>query len=521
MRKIPREAAMADRDNTGAPARPDPAAGTADAAGAAGTDSTTGTAPAGKPTGFLDRYFHISERGSTVGTEVRGGVVTFFAMAYIILLNPLIIGTVADHTGAELGVAAVAAVTAFAAGVMTVAFGIFAKYPFGIAAGLGINTLVAVTFVATEGLTWPEAMGLVVIDGIIIVLLAVSGFREAVFRAIPASLKSAITVGIGLFIAFVGVVDSGFVTRNTDDMNTTVPVSFGVSGSIVSWSGVVFVIGLVLCGVLAARRIRGGLFFGIVGTTVIAVVIQAITGDADDSASTGWHMAVPKLPDSFGGIPDLSLIGNVDLVGAFTRVGVLSACLLIFTLVLSNFFDAMGTMTGLGNQAGLTDKDGVLPDMRTALIVEGAGAVVGGAASASSNTVFVDSAAGIGDGARTGLANVVTGVIFLLAMFLTPLYEVVPVEAAAPVLVIVGAMMMAQVKLIDFSDLTIGLPAFLTIVMMPFTYSIANGIGIGFVAYVVLQLGTGKWRMIHPLMYLVAILFAVYFAIDPIKDALA
>lgn len=477
--------------------------------------------PAGaEPRSFLDRYFHITERGSTVGTEVRGGVVTFFAMAYIILLNPLILGTVADRDGNVLGISPVAAVTAFAAGVMTIAFGIFAKYPFGIAAGLGINTLVAVTFVATEGLTWPEAMGLVVIDGVIIVALAVSGFREAVFHAIPASLKSAITVGIGLFIAFVGVVDAGFVTRNTDDMNTTVPVSFGVGGSIVSWSGVVFVVGLVICGILAARKVRGGLFIGIVATTVFAVIVQAVAGDPDDSPSTGWHMAVPAVPDSLGGLPDLGLIGNVDLFGAFTRVGFLSACLLIFTLVLSNFFDAMGTMTGLGKQAGLVDKNDVLPDMRTALIVEGAGAVVGGAASASSNTVFVDSAAGIGDGARTGLANIVTGLIFLTAMFLTPLYEIVPIEAAAPVLVIVGAMMMAQVKDIDFGNLTTGLPAFLTIVMMPFSYSIANGIGIGFVAYVVLQLGTGNWRKVHPLMYLVAVLFAVYFGIDPIKDAI-
>lgn len=467
----------------------------------------------------IDRYFHITERGSTVGTEVRGGVVTFFAMAYIILLNPLILGTVADHTGNELGVSRVAAVTAFSAGVMTIAFGVFARYPFGIAAGLGINTLVAVTFVASEGLTWPEAMGLVVIDGVIIVLLAVSGFREAVFHAIPGSLKSAITVGIGLFIAFVGVVDAGFVTRVPDAAKTTVPVGFGVNGSIVSWSGVVFVVGLVLCGVLAARKVRGGLFIGIVATTVFAVIVQAIAGDGNPD-STGWHMATPEMPDSVGGLPDLHLLGAVDLFGAFTRVGVLSACLLIFTIVLSNFFDAMGTMTGLGKQAGLADENGILPDMRTALIVEGAGAVVGGAASASSNTVFVDSAAGIGDGARTGLANVVTGLIFIAAMFLTPLYEVVPIEAAAPVLVIVGAMMIAQVRDIDFADLTVGLPAFLTIVMMPFSYSIANGIGIGFVAYVVLNVGTGNWRRIHPLMYLVALLFTLYFGIDPIKDAL-
>lgn len=467
----------------------------------------------------LDRYFHISERGSTIGTEVRGGVVTFFAMAYIILLNPLILGTVADHTGRELGVSPVAAVTAFAAGVMTIAFGIFARYPFGIAAGLGINTLVAVTFVASEGLTWPEAMGLVVIDGVIIVLLAISGFREAVFHAIPASLKSAIAVGIGFFIAFVGVVDSGFVTRVPDSAHTTVPVGFGVNGSIVSWSGLVFIVGLVICGILAARRIRGGLFIGIVTTTIFALIVQAIVGDGNPE-STSWHMATPEFPDAIGGLPDLHLLGAVDIFGAFARVGVLSACLLIFTLVLSNFFDAMGTLTGLGKQAGLADKDGVLPHMRTALIVEGAGAIVGGAASASSNTVYVDSAAGVGDGARTGLANVVTGLIFIAAMFFTPLYEIVPIEAAAPVLVIVGAMMMSQVKDIDFSSITVALPAFLTITMMPFSYSIANGIGIGFIAYVVLNLGTGNWRKIHPLMYFVALLFAVYFGIDPIKNAL-
>lgn len=491
-------------------------------ASAASPDS----APPKQPTrSGLDRFFHITERGSTIPDEIRGGVVTFFAMAYIIILNPLILGTGADVNGDVLGTSRVAAVTAFAAGVMTIAFGVIAKYPFGIAAGLGINTLVAVTFVATEGLTWPEAMGLVVIDGIIIVLLAVTGFREAVFNSIPASLKASIGVGIGLFIAMIGLVDSGFVRRVPDAAGTTVPVGLGINGSIATWPTLVFVLGLLICGGLVVRKVRGGLFIGIVINTIIAVVIEALTKSGasvenGEPNPKGWSLSVPTLPDSVGGLPDLSLLGAVDLLGAFSRVGVLAASLLVFTLVLANFFDAMGTMTALGKQAKLMDDEDRLPNLKTALVVEGAGAVVGGAASASSNTVFVDSASGIADGARTGLANVVTGLLFLAAMFLTPLYEIVPIEAAAPVLVIVGAMMMSQVKDIDFSDFSIALPAFLTIVVMPFTYSIANGIGVGFVTYVVMSVIAGRAKKVHPLLYVVAALFVVYFAVDLILGAI-
>ncbi|HIW94975.1 MAG TPA: NCS2 family permease [Candidatus Corynebacterium gallistercoris] len=486
---------------------------------------TTAQRTTGAETSFLDRYFHISERGSTIPTEIRGGVVTFFAMAYIIILNPLILGTGADVNGEVLGTSRVAAVTALAAGVMTIAFGVIAKYPFGIAAGLGINTLVAVTFVATEGITWPEAMGLVVIDGIIIVLLAVTGFREAVFNSIPGSLKAAIGVGIGLFIAMIGLVDSGFVRRIPDAAGTTVPVGLGINGSIASWPTLVFILGLLICGALVVRGVRGGLFIGIVTNTIIAMVVEHFTSSGPSFVDgepnpKGWNLAVPAFPDSLGGIPDLSLVGAVDLFGAFSRVGVLAASLLVFTLVLANFFDAMGTMTALGKQANLVDEQDRLPNLKTALVVEGTGAVVGGAVSGSSNTVYVDSAAGIGDGARTGLANVVTGLLFLVAMFLTPLYEIVPIEAAAPVLVIVGAMMMSQIKDIDFSQFNIALPAFLTIVVMPFTYSIANGIGVGFIAYVVMAMVGGNAKKVHPLLYIVAAMFVVYFAVDPVMDVI-
>ena len=332
-------------------------------------------------------------------------------------------------------------------------------------------------------------------------------------------------VGIGMFISIIGLVDAGFVRRVPDEAGTTVPVTLGIDGSVASWPTLTFVLGLIVCGFLVIRRIRGGLFLGILATTIIAMVIEALT---DSGASfedgepnpTGWSLAIPVIPDSLGGLPDLSLVGAVDIFGAFTRIGVIAATLLVFTLVLANFFDAMGTMTALGKQAKLTDEDGNLPDMKKALVVEGLGAVVGGATSSSSATVFADSSAGVADGARTGLANVVTGVLFLLAMFLTPLYEVVPIEAAAPVLVIVGAMMMAQVTDIDWSKFHIALPAFLTIVVMPFTYSIANGIGVGFIAFSLMTVAAGKVRDVHWIMWLISALFILYFGMDPILEAI-
>lgn len=479
----------------------------------------TQTQPA---SGALDRYFKITERGSTIGTEVRAGVVTFFAMAYIIILNPLIVGTGADVNGKVLGIPQVAAATALAAGIMTIAFGLIARYPFGIATGLGINTLVAVTMVSVQGLSWEEAMGLVVLDGIIIVILAVSGFRTAVFEAIPRPMISAMGVGIGMFITLIGLVDSGFVRRLPDAAHTTVPVGLGVNGSIASWPTFVFIVGLFLCAGLVLRRVRGGLFIGIIATTIIAMIVEALTGagSSADNPTGGWSLAVPTAPQGFGGLPDLSIIGDVSLFGAFTRVGVIGATLLLFTLVLANFFDAMGTMTALGKQARLADERGILPDMKKALIVEGAGAIVGGAASASSNTVYVDSSAGIADGARTGLANIVTGALFLLAMFFTPLYEVVPIEAAAPVLVIVGVLMVGQIKEIDFTQFHIAFPAFLTIVIMPFTYSIANGVGVGFISFTVMMALAGKVKEIHWIMWLISILFVLYFTVEPIMNAL-
>ncbi|MBB5853216.1 NCS2 family permease [Amycolatopsis umgeniensis] len=474
----------------------------------------------------LDRYFKISERGSTPGREVRGGIVTFFTMAYIVVLNPLIIGSfAADDAGAHkdvlgniLPVPQVAAVTALVAGVLTIIMGLVANYPFAIATGLGINSLIAVTFASQ--MTWPEAMGLVVIEGLVIVLLVFAGIRTAVFNAVPPPLKSAIAVGIGLFICLIGLVDAGFVRRVPDDAKTTVPVGLGINGSIASWPTVVFVVGLLLTGILVAKRVKGAILIGVLGSTVLAIVIEAITkvGPSKGVNPQGWNLGYPALPDQVLGLPDLSLVGDISF-GAWTRLPIITVVLLVFTLVLADFFDTMGSMTGLAKEADLMPADGKLPNVGKALFVDGTAAVAGGFASSSSNTVFVESASGIAEGARTGLANIVTGVLFIAAMFLTPLYQVVPVEAAAPALVVVGALMMSQVKEIDFSDFTVALPAFLTIVVMPFTYSIANGIGAGFVSYVVLRAVSGRAKGIHPLMWGIAVMFLAYFAVGPIQAA--
>ncbi|MEV4310926.1 NCS2 family permease [Actinocrispum sp. NPDC049592] len=475
----------------------------------------------------LDRFFKIGERGSSVSREIRGGLVTFVTMAYIVVLNPLIIGSFTadgpsahrDVLGNILPVGQVAAVTALVAGVMTILFGMIANYPFALATGLGINSLVAVTI--APQMTWPEAMGLVLLNGLIVTALVLTGVRTAVFNAVPAQLKAAIAVGIGLFITLIGLVDAGFVRRIPDAANTTVPVGLGIGGSIASWPTFVFVVGLLVTGILVVKRVKGAILLGVLFSTVLAIVVEAIAkaGPSLGTNPKGWNLGYPGMPDSVFSLPDLSLIGDFSF-GAWTRVPAITAALLVFTLVLTDFFDSVGTLTGLGKEAGLVGADGQLPGVGKALLVDSLGAVAGGAASSSSNTVYIESAAGIAEGARTGLANVVTGLLFIVAMFFTPLYQIVPVEAAAPALVVVGVLMMAQVREIDFDDFSIALPAFLTIVVMPFTYSIANGIGAGFISFVLLRTVSGRVRTIHPLMWVVAVAFVGYFAIGPIEAAL-
>ncbi|WP_406285611.1 NCS2 family permease [Embleya sp. NBC_00896] len=477
--------------------------------------ATDKTAPEVDPTtrNGLDRFFKISERGSTPLREVRGGLATFFAMAYIVVLNPIILASAEDKYHEHLSQPQLVTATVLVAAVMTILMGLIGNMPLALAAGLGINAMVA--FQIAPQVSWDEAMGLVVLEGIGLLILAATGLREAIMNAIPLALKQAIGVGIGLFVTLVGLVSAGVVTRVPDAANTTVPVALGSGGTLKGWPALVFCFGLVLTFVLLVRKVSGSILIGMVASTVLAVVVHHAAGlDRAD-----WGLTAPEA-DGVVDTPDFGLIGDVDLVGAFGQVGFISASLLIFTLLLSNFFDGMGTIIGVGREAGLLDAQGKVPGLGRILTVESVGAIAGGGASASSNTVFVESTAGVGEGARTGLANIVTGGLFALALLFTPLAKLVPAQAATPALVVVGALMMAQVKHIDWDDVTVAVPAFATIVLMPFTYSITTGIGAGFILYVVLKAATGKVREVPVLLWVVSALFVVHFAIDPVEQVL-
>lgn len=475
---------------------------------------------------MLDSYFKISQRGSTVGQEVRGGVVTFFTMAYIVALNPLIIGLAKDGDGKYLGggdapnLALVAAATALVAGVMSILMGAVANFPLALATGLGLNTFVAVG-IASQ-MTWADAMGLVVLEGLIITVLVLTGFRVAVFKAVPTQLKVAISVGIGLFIALIGLVDAGFVRRTGSG---PVPVTLGDGGTLVGWPIIVFGFGLLLMIGLMVRKVKAALLIGIVVSTIVAIVIESSfkIGPNFDGATgkvnpKGWGLNVPAMPDSVAATPDFGLLGNFNLFGSFSRISAVSALLIVFSLLLADFFDTMGTMTAIGQEAGLVDRDGNVPGAERILLVDSLAAAAGGAAGVSSNTSYIESAAGVGEGARTGLASIVTGICFLLTTFLAPLVAIIPYEAATPALIIVGFLMMTGIKQIDWEDLGIAIPAFLTIILMPFTYNISVGIGAGFVTYVVIRFIQGRKNEIHPLLFLVSGLFMVYFLASPINS---
>ena len=473
---------------------------------------------------MLENLFKISERGSTVGREVRGGIVTFFTMAYIVALNPLILGFVKDGDGKYLGggdvpnLPLIAAATALVAGVMTILMGVVGNFPLALATGLGLNSFVAYG-IATK-MTWADAMGLIVLEGLIITVLVLTGFRQAVFKAVPQQLKYAISVGIGLFIALIGLVDSGFVRRTSSG---PVPVQLGDGGNLVGWPIVVFTVGLLLIVALMVRKTKGALLIGIVSATVLAIIIEKAfkigpNFVAPDKVNPkGWGLNVPAIPSKLVATPDFSLLGSFNLLGSFSRISAVAAILLVFTLLLSDFFDTVGTVTAIGHEAGLIDNEGNVPHNDRILLVDSLAAVAGGASGISSNTSYIESASGVGEGARTGLASVVTGICFLLTTFLSPLVAVIPYEAATPALVIVGFLMMTQVKDIDWNDLGIAIPAFLTIILMPFTYSISVGIGAGFVSHVVIRLVQGRRKDVHPLLLLVALLFMVYFLSSPIN----
>jgi adenine/guanine/hypoxanthine permease len=353
---------------------------------------------------------------------------------------------------------------------------------------------------------------------LLIAVLVLTGFRRAVFEAIPPQLKTAIAVGIGFFLTIIGLADAGIIRPGTP------LVGFGINGQLAGWPILVFVVGLLLMSVLVVLRVKGGLLIGIVATTILAIVVEAVAdlgprfGPEGEQNPRGWALQVPTLPEEVVSTPDLSLIGNFSLFGGFERIGLIAALLIVFSLMIADFFDTVGTITAVGAEGGLLDEERNLPRSQPVLLVDSLAAAAGGAGSVSSNTTYIESASGVADGARTGLASVATGVLFLVAMFFSPLVQIVPSEAAAPALVIVGALMITQIRHLVWDDMVLVIPAFLTIALMPFTYSITNGIGAGVVSFVLLAAVTGRRRQIHPLMWIIAVMFLIYFALEPLQQ---
>ncbi|WTK80394.1 NCS2 family permease [Streptomyces sp. NBC_01511] len=453
----------------------------------------------------IDRFFKISERGSTVAREVRGGFATFFAMAYIIVLNPIILGSAKDMHDNYLNSGQLVTATVLTAAFSTLLMGVIGNVPIALAAGLGVNSIVALQL--APRMSWPDAMGMVVLAGFLVMLLVATGLRERVMNAVPTSLRKGIAIGIGLFIMLIGLVDSGFVSRVPDKRETTVPLQLGLDGHLNGWPVLVFVLGALLTMALIVRKVSGAILISIVTMTLVALVVEAVAN------VPSWGLTTPKWPGSPVDTPDFGLVGELSLFGGFEKVGILTGCLFVFTVLLSTFFDAMGTILGVGDEAKLMDEKGRLPGINRVLFVDGIAVAAGGATSSSASTCFVESTAGVGEGARTGLASVVTGTLFSLALFLTPIATMVPSQAATPALLAVGFLILAgSVKDIDWGDFTVAVPAFLAMVMMPFTYSITNGIGIGFISFSLLRLAAGRGREVPVAMYAVSAVFVFYYA---------
>ncbi len=474
-------------------------------------DRSRGMPEGGAAGGTLERLFKLRAWGTTAGTEMMAGLTTFMVMAYIIFVNPTILTTIPTDASRS----GITTATCLVAGVMSILMGLVTNRAFAIAPGMGLNAIVAFQLVGAQGLTYGEAMGVIVAEGLLVTLLVVVGLRRLVMEAIPVDLRKAIAVGIGLFILFIGLVNAGLVTSNPPGQGTPLQMA-----RLTGWPVAVAALGLLLTIALMARGFRGALLWGVLGTTALAVAVNYANG-----GQVWTTPGVAKLPSQLAAAPDFSTVGRFSF-GYFGKLGLLTAVLAIFSVMLADFFDTLGTLVSVGGQAGYLTARGELPGAQKPLLVDSLAAVAGGAAGSSSATTYIESAAGIGVGGRTGLTSVVTGILFLLAMPFWPIVGMVPPQATAPALILVGFLMTGVLAEreetvdgegagtragIDFRDLAIGLPALATIVLMPLTYNITNGIGAGFILYTVIRLVRGEWRRIHPALYVVAAIFVLYF----------
>lgn len=435
----------------------------------------------------MDTFFKLSERGSNSATEVRAGLTTFLAMAYIIVVNPSILSAA--------GIPAAAAVTAtcIGAGIMTIAMGVFSNRPLACASGMGINSIVAYTLCGSMGLGWQTAMAVILIEGIAILVLVLCGLREAIMDAIPVSLRHGISIGLGLFIAMIGLKDAGIIVANESTMVAI--------GDVTAPSFIVGIISIALSVILYSMNIKGSLLWGI--------IIAAIVGIPLGVTPIPSGIVAPLDFTTFGApFQESGVSGVMGLVEVFSTPALL---LFAFSLMMSDFFDTMGTAMAVAKQGNFLTKDGKVEDIRPILIVDSIAAAVGGILGASSITTFVESASGAADGGRSGLTSIVAGILFILAAFFSPIISCVPSAATCGALVFVGFLMMSDVADIDWSDILEGFPTFMIIAGIPFTYSISNGIGLGFITYVIVAIVRGKIKEIRPLMWVAAIAFLLYF----------
>ncbi len=440
--------------------------------------------------GGLDGFFNLSGQGSSVAQEVRAGITTFLTMSYVLFVNPQILSGAIQVPNAFVQLLMA---TAIAAAFGSLAMGLVAKYPFAQAPGMGLNAFFAFSVVLGMGVPWQTALGAVFVSGVLFVLLSVLGARQAIVKAIPNSLKFAITGGIGAFLAFLGLRSAGIVVANEATM-----LGMGAVTAPGAWLAL---LGLLLTAVLMARNVKGAILYGILITSLIAVVLRL---PVYPGGPEGALQAFQGFQNGVVGVPvwPSDLVGQLDLGGALA-LGLLNV---VFTFFFVDFFDATGTLTGLAHRAGALTPDGDLPRARRTFAMDGLAAMFGAFMGTSTVTAYVESASGISEGGRTGLTAVVVGVLFLLATFLWPLAGAIPAAATAPALILVGALMMEGVRHIDWDDLTDSLPAFLTIIAMPLTFSIANGVSLGVIAYCVLKALTGKAREVSPVLYGVAAL---------------
>lgn len=441
----------------------------------------------------MDRFFKISERGSDVSTEVLGGITTFLAMAYIIAVNPMLMGP----EGAGMPFSAALTATCFGSALMTVCMGLVSNRPIALASGMGINAVVAYSICGASGagVDWRAAMAVVFLEGVLILALVLCGLRKAVMDAIPVGLRRAIGIGIGLFIAFVGMKGGGLVV---DDESTLLAL-----GDVTSPAVLVSVLSIVIAVILQARGVKGALLISIVVATLVGIPLgvtalpTSLDFGLDFSAFAGPFQTVPGT--------DMLAIAQVFLQPALL--------LFVFSLLMSDFFDTMGSVMAVAEQGDFVDKDGNVEGIQPILVVDSVAAAVGGFVGASSVTTYVESASGAAAGARTGLASVVTGALFVVAAFLAPVVGMVSSSATCGALVVVGCLMMSDIGQIDWSRVEVAFPAFITIFGIPMTYSITNGIGFGFISYCAIMVVLGRAREVRPLMWVAAAAFLLMFVL--------